>query len=297
MSTTIHTETKQARIAELEALLEASDKQRRRMHNQIQELRGNVRVYVRTRPFLPTDNEEQPPAETAQKDTDRLLSLMKQDCGVNVLATASCSARTLGEPTAVRCSSDATTITVAGGAGGTSAVHSYVFDHVFAPSAGQEDVFSAALDYSDCTPVSVLYSVVLCSNDATATSVSCGGHKRVMLCAVRNADSITHYCSCYALMAYVLMHAALSYIASKCTRWLQDIYLLIWPEWQWQDTLYDGTQQALGSGRAQMRGIIPRTVEQILSRVKYYLHELVLLLILLPTVGFTIGTTRATCKR
>jgi Microtubule binding len=34
------------------------------MHNQIQELRGNVRVYVRTRPFLPTDSEEQPPAGT-----------------------------------------------------------------------------------------------------------------------------------------------------------------------------------------------------------------------------------------
>ena len=33
--------------------------QRRKMHNLIQELRGNVRVYARVRPYLPADGQEE----------------------------------------------------------------------------------------------------------------------------------------------------------------------------------------------------------------------------------------------
>jgi hypothetical protein len=33
--------------------------QRRKMHNLIQELRGNVRVYARVRPFLPADGKKE----------------------------------------------------------------------------------------------------------------------------------------------------------------------------------------------------------------------------------------------
>ena len=43
------------RIAELEEKLLSSDEVRSALHNRIQELRGNVRDYVRARPFLPTD--------------------------------------------------------------------------------------------------------------------------------------------------------------------------------------------------------------------------------------------------
>ncbi|ETV85217.1 hypothetical protein, variant [Aphanomyces astaci] len=46
---------KDARIAALEAKLKDGEVQRRKMHNTIQELRGNVRVFARTRPFLPSD--------------------------------------------------------------------------------------------------------------------------------------------------------------------------------------------------------------------------------------------------
>ena len=45
-----------ARVAELEAEVQKGEAHRRRMHNQIQELRGNVRVFARVRPFLPDDN-------------------------------------------------------------------------------------------------------------------------------------------------------------------------------------------------------------------------------------------------
>jgi hypothetical protein len=43
------------RIAEIEEKLLSGNEVRRALHNHIQELRGNVRVYVRARPFLPTD--------------------------------------------------------------------------------------------------------------------------------------------------------------------------------------------------------------------------------------------------
>ena len=45
-------------IADLEEKLEKGEKLRRKMHNRIQELRGNIRVFVRTRPFLPQDGGE-----------------------------------------------------------------------------------------------------------------------------------------------------------------------------------------------------------------------------------------------
>jgi len=42
-------------IAELQDQVVKGEKLRRKMHNRIQELRGNIRVFVRTRPFLPGD--------------------------------------------------------------------------------------------------------------------------------------------------------------------------------------------------------------------------------------------------
>eukprot|EP00559_Dactyliosolen_fragilissimus_P001363 CAMPEP_0184866166 /NCGR_PEP_ID=MMETSP0580-20130426/21150_1 /TAXON_ID=1118495 /ORGANISM="Dactyliosolen fragilissimus" /LENGTH=904 /DNA_ID=CAMNT_0027365689 /DNA_START=54 /DNA_END=2768 /DNA_ORIENTATION=- len=48
-------EERDRRIIELEAQLLEGEQIRRTMHNRIQELRGNIRVFVRTRPFLPED--------------------------------------------------------------------------------------------------------------------------------------------------------------------------------------------------------------------------------------------------
>lgn len=51
-------EERDRRIAHLESEVLKGEQIRRQMHNRIQELRGNIRVYVRTRPFLPGDNGE-----------------------------------------------------------------------------------------------------------------------------------------------------------------------------------------------------------------------------------------------
>jgi len=48
-------EERDLKITELEAQLVRGEQIRRQMHNKIQELRGNIRVFVRTRPFLPVD--------------------------------------------------------------------------------------------------------------------------------------------------------------------------------------------------------------------------------------------------
>ncbi|OQR96781.1 kinesin-like protein [Achlya hypogyna] len=48
-------EAKDAAIAELTAKVKEGEALRRKLHNTIQELRGNVRVFARTRPFLPSD--------------------------------------------------------------------------------------------------------------------------------------------------------------------------------------------------------------------------------------------------
>jgi hypothetical protein len=60
----------------LEVKVEAGEKTRRQMHNKLQELRGNVRVYARVRPFLPSDGlslADQTPAVTALGDDRSLL--------------------------------------------------------------------------------------------------------------------------------------------------------------------------------------------------------------------------------
>ena len=46
----------QTELAEMKSRAFQAEKSRRKLHNQIQELRGNIRVVVRVRPHLPSDN-------------------------------------------------------------------------------------------------------------------------------------------------------------------------------------------------------------------------------------------------
>ena len=100
-------EERDRRIADLEAELLRGEELRRQMHNRIQELRGNVRVYVRTRPFLPNDKQHNDPAIDVSPDGESLSIL---------------DAR-------------------------SNSRHAFKFDKVFPPSSGQDQVFQEVADF------------------------------------------------------------------------------------------------------------------------------------------------------
>lgn len=100
-------EERDKRIAELEAELLKGEQLRRQMHNTIQELRGNIRVYVRTRPFLPGDKQNDESPVDVSPDGESLTILDRRS----------------GAPL------------------------DFKFDRVFPPSAGQELVFDEVSDF------------------------------------------------------------------------------------------------------------------------------------------------------
>jgi kinesin family protein C1 len=100
-------EERDRRIAELEVQLLKGETSRRQMHNRIQELRGNIRVFVRTRPFLPSDGQS-------------------RECAVDVCPD--------GESLSILDQRNA-------------ADHDFKFDKVFPPSTGQDLVFEEVSDF------------------------------------------------------------------------------------------------------------------------------------------------------
>jgi kinesin family protein C1 len=103
------------RIAEYEDRLHAGEVQRRKLHNLVQELRGNIRVFARVRPFLPSDNVE---AATA-------ISSITPRVDINSVR--------IQRP--ARNSED------------RAEDHSFSFDKVFAPSSSQETVFEEVSEF------------------------------------------------------------------------------------------------------------------------------------------------------
>ncbi|CAN0362635.1 unnamed protein product, partial [Ectocarpus sp. 12 AP-2014] len=106
-----------AKVEELEAKVLEGELQRRKMHNLIQELRGNVRVFARVRPFLPSDGvgPEEVPAVVGKGD------------GVGCVL----SKRLIGD----------------NGKELPPESQSFSFDKCFPPSAGQEEVFTEVSEF------------------------------------------------------------------------------------------------------------------------------------------------------
>ena len=92
----------------------AMEAERRKLQNTIQELRGNVRVFARLRPFLPSDREEADAKSCIDPHMDG-LTLM------------------INNPQDNR-------------EGGTD-THKFAYDKAFAPHMGQEEVFDEVSEF------------------------------------------------------------------------------------------------------------------------------------------------------
>ncbi|CAM9393237.1 unnamed protein product [Heterosigma akashiwo] len=76
----------QERIAELEGQVLVGERKRRQLHNLVQELRGNIRVFVRVRPYLPSDNAPEGAPVAPEPNADGAsLRLQRHDPGGAVL--------------------------------------------------------------------------------------------------------------------------------------------------------------------------------------------------------------------
>jgi len=110
------------RINQLEEQLKAGEIQRRRLHNLVQELRGNVRVFARVRPFLPNDGVNitsggaPPDSSIAVFDDGAALKIAKKASGTH-------------------------------GCGDRAEEFSFTFDKVFGPSSSQESVFQEVSEF------------------------------------------------------------------------------------------------------------------------------------------------------
>jgi kinesin family protein C1 len=101
-------EERDRRIAELQDKLLSGEEVRRALNNRIQELQGNIRVYARTRPILPTDG------------------IAESHSSIDILP-------------------DGESLTIPGKHVGE--VHTFKFDKVFAPSTGQDMVFEEVSEF------------------------------------------------------------------------------------------------------------------------------------------------------
>lgn len=113
------TAAQEALLAERDERLHGLEMERRRLHNQLQELKGNIRVFCRVRPVLPGESTPPPgfllfpPGPGGPSDPPTRLSLSRSDERRGTLS----------------------------GAPAPTTRHDFSFDRVFPPGSGQDEVF------------------------------------------------------------------------------------------------------------------------------------------------------------
>ncbi len=98
------------RLAEYEERLQTSEQTRRKLQNLVHELRGNVRVFARVRPYLPHEASAEDPVVAASGETNSVR--MQRTCE-----------------------------------DGRREEHVFQMDRVFSPSASQEGIFQEVAEF------------------------------------------------------------------------------------------------------------------------------------------------------
>eukprot|EP00981_Chlorochromonas_danica_P007173 scaffold1594_cov171-Ochromonas_danica.AAC.8 len=119
-------QTLNKQLADVESKLNVSESQRRRLHNLVQELRGNVRVFARVRPFLPSDSADNSmtsppePIITARSELN-LLQLPPPPTPLTATSRSHDESPAAGE--------------------------TFTFDKVFGPSTSQDSIFDEVSEF------------------------------------------------------------------------------------------------------------------------------------------------------
>ena len=94
-----------AMFDELKKKLLESEMKRKVLHNTLQELRGNIRVFVRCRPFLSGDGEEYPNSENVDPNTSGCVKFLKDGTSVSLSASAKASSQVFTFDQVFKCES------------------------------------------------------------------------------------------------------------------------------------------------------------------------------------------------
>lgn len=94
-----------AMFDELKKKLLESEMKRKALHNTLQELRGNIRVFVRCRPFLSGDGEENSNLENVDPNTSGCVKFLKDGTSVSLSASAKASSQVFTFDQVFKCES------------------------------------------------------------------------------------------------------------------------------------------------------------------------------------------------
>lgn len=113
------------KINALQQRLKMSEKKRKELHNKLQELRGNIRVYVRCRPFLKSDSIISPAVGEDPRTLQPSLHFHQDHTCVSMIPAAIASVTTSANARGMQGSIN----------------HPFVFDRLFNMQSTQEDVY------------------------------------------------------------------------------------------------------------------------------------------------------------